>query len=316
MNKSYQKTCKVCGSNFIKKDGKMRRKQRYKCNKCGHVFQNKSREKKQKLDLIEELWNKYCFKRQTYQDLADEYKISLRKVQYLLDEYEFIPPQITPSSIVLIMDTTYFWDIGVMVFKDSKSKKILHCILVINETNDVYKKWVKQLQQQWWEIEAVVCDWKRGLLSGFSRIWIPTQMCHFHQTAILTRYITKNPILEANKDLKWIWELLPRTDKETFQYYLREFYEKHEWFLKERRMNSKWKWEYVHKKTRSAYFSLTRNLQYLFTFYDYYWVIDIPNTTNALEWVFWHLKGKVSLHRWLKKERKIKLFLSLLHWKN
>ena len=86
----------------------MRRKQRYKCTNCGHVFQNKSRGKKQKLDLLEELWNKYCFKRQTYQDLADEYKISLRKVQYLLDQYEFIPPQITPSSVVLIMDTTYF----------------------------------------------------------------------------------------------------------------------------------------------------------------------------------------------------------------
>jgi hypothetical protein len=56
-------------------------------------------------------------------------------------------------------------------------------------------------------------------------------------------------------------------------------------------------------------------LQYLFTWYDYYGLIDIPNTTNGLEWLFWHLKAKVSLHRWLKKERKIKLILSLLHGK-
>jgi hypothetical protein len=52
-------------------------------------------------------------------------------------------------------------------------------------------------------------------------------------------------------------------------------------------------------------------LKYLFCSYDHIWVIDIPNTTNALEWVFGHLKGKVSLHRGLKKERKIKLILSL-----
>jgi transposase-like protein len=217
---------------------------------------------------------------------------------------------------VLIMDTTYFWDIGIMVFKDSHSKKILHYELVKNETNAVYRKWVQELQNKGWKIEAIVCDGKKGLLSGFTEDGIPTQMCHFHQAAILRRYITKKPILEANKDLKWVWELLTCTDKESLEYYLGLFYQKHESFLNEKRINSKWKAEWVHKRTRSAYFSLKRNLKYLFCWYDYYWVIDIPNTTNALEWVFGHLKGKVSLHRGLKKERKIKLILSLLHWKN
>jgi hypothetical protein len=30
----------------------------------------------------------------------------------------------------------------------------------------------------------------------------PVQMCIFHQKAILRRYLTKNPLLEANKELK------------------------------------------------------------------------------------------------------------------
>jgi hypothetical protein len=72
---------------------------------------------------------------------------------------------------------------------------------------------------------------------------------------------------------------------------------------------------FVHKKTRSAYKSLKNNLKYLFTRYDYYWIIDIPNTTNGLEWFFGHIKAKISLHRWLKKERKIKLILALLYGK-
>jgi hypothetical protein len=45
-------------------------------------------------------------------------------------------------------------------------------------------------------------------------------MCNFHQVAIVRRYITKKPILEANKAIKWLSELLVRTDKETFSYYL------------------------------------------------------------------------------------------------
>jgi len=313
MDKSYVKTCKVCESILIKKDGFKRWKQRYKCKDCGHVFQNKSRKKK---DMVSELWDRYCFGKQTYEELSKEYKLSIKTIQKLLDSYEFIAPQVFPRKIVLLMDTTYFWDIWVMVFKDSQTKKIINFKLVVNENNYSYKQWVAELQEQWWIIEAIVCDGRKWLLGGFDGIWIPTQMCQFHQAAILRRYITKKPILQANKDLKELWTLLTVTDRETFEYELEEYYKKYEVFFKERKINSKWKWEYVHKRTRSAYFSLKRNLKYLFCWYDYYWVIDIPNTTNALEWVFGHLKGKVSLHRGLKKERKIKLILSLIHWKN
>ncbi len=318
MNKSYAKSCKICHSIFIKKDGKMRGKQRYKCICCGHVFQNKSRKKtkRKNKDFIQKLWFEYCFKKQSYEDLSQEYKVSIRSIQKYLDAYEFIPPQVMPCSIILIMDTTYFWDIWVMVFKDSKKSKILHYELVKNETNDDYKLWVKKLQEQGWKIEAIVCDGKKWLLKAFSEQGIPTQMCQFHQVAILRRYITKKPILEANKDLKILWELLKQTDKETFEYELQRYYEIYKDFLNEKRINAKWKREYIHKRTRSAYFSLKNNLKYLFTWYDYHWVLDIPNTTNALEWVFGHLKVKVSLHRGLKKERKIKLILSLLHWKS
>jgi len=313
MDKSYVKTCKVCASILIKKDGFKRWKQRYKCKTCGHVFQNKSRKK---IYRVSELWDRYCFGKQTYEELSKEYKLSLKTIQKLLDNYEFIVPQIYPSKIVLLMDTTYFWEIWVMVFKDSQTKKIINFKLVVNENNHAYKQWVRELQEQWWIIEAIVCDGRKWLLWGFDVLWIPTQMCQFHQAAILRRYITKKPILQANVDLKQLWVLLTITDRKTFKYELEKYYIKYEVFLKERRRNSKWKREYVHKKTRSAYFSLKRNLKYLFCWYDYYWVIDIPNTTNALEWVFGHLKGKVSLHRGLKRERKIKLILSLLHWKH
>jgi len=62
--KVMNKKCKKCGLFCVKKDGHMRLRQRYKCTdtKCGHVFQNSSRKKK---DIVTELWNKYCFNKQT-----------------------------------------------------------------------------------------------------------------------------------------------------------------------------------------------------------------------------------------------------------
>jgi len=310
LNKNSHKTCKKCLWKHIKKDWFKRWKQRYKCLNCGHVFQNKTRAKK---ISINKLWKEYCFWKQNYAELAEKYKVTIKTIQKKLDEYIFIPPLVTPTEIILLIDTTYFSDFWIMVFKDYKSKKVIHYKIVKNENNTDYKNWIKELENKWWKIKAIVCDWRKWLLTWFPNI--PTQMCNFHQVAIIRRYITKTPVLEANKVLNWLSNLLVRTDKETFSYYLEEYWRKYWDFLDEKAIDKNWKSYYIHKRTRSAYNSLKNNLQYLFTWYDYIWQIEIPNTTNWLEWLFWHIKPKISLHRGLKKERKIKLILSLLYGK-
>ena len=243
------------------------------------------------------------------------YSLSVRTVQKKLDAYIPSVPILTPTRIILLIDTTYFGDVGVMAFKNSLSWDIIHSILVTNESSADYKRWVKKLQDDWWFIDAIVSDGKRWLLGWF---WnIPTQMCQFHQVAIIRRYVTKKPKIPQNKDLKLLGELLTRTDRETFEYYLKLYEETYGDFLKEKTRyidlsSGKEKWHYTHKKTRSAFFSLKRNLPYLFVWYNHLHTLSIPNTTNWLEWYFSHLKSKVRIHRWLKKERKIKLILSLL----
>jgi hypothetical protein len=93
---------------------------------------------------------------------------------------------------------------------------------------------------------------------------------------------------------------------------LNDRYEKWEDFMKEKGINSKWKSYYIHRRTRAAYFSLKRNMKHLFVYLDYWWELEIPNTTNGLEAMFSHLKYKVNLHRWLTLERKVKLITFLL----
>ena len=308
MSKSYQRSCLRCGSVNTKKDGKRKWRQSYKCKRCSHVWIGKSRSRT-KVN-IKKLYEDFSDHKQTYLELAKQNKISVKTVQKYLDMKELTPNKVKPRKIVLLVDTTYFWTFGLMLFKDAKEKDILNYKIVDYETNDEYKKWIKELMDEWRGIEAIVCDWRRWLLWMFP--WIPSQMCHFHQRQIIRRYVTKNPVLKPNIELNDIVKWLTRTDKWTFEIILAKWYKNHRNWLNEKWVNSEWKNYFMHRRTRSAYFSLKRNMKYLFTYLDCFWKVDIPNTTNGIESVFSHIKYKVNLHRWLREDRKIKLILSLL----
>lgn len=208
------------------------------------------------------------------------------------------------------MDTSYFGSFGVMVFRDYYRKGNILWKYVVHENLEHYVSGISQLKETGWDILGIVCDGKRGLLSAFGTI--PIQMCQYHQTAIITRYITKRPKLEAGKELKEIMKLLTITDKESFSGALEEWHQEWNDFLKEKTFNPETKkWHFTHRRLRSAYRSLITNLPYLFTWYDYI-DLNMPNTTNSLEGMFSNLKTKIRLHAGLKKQRKIKLVNELL----
>ena len=203
------------------------------------------------------------------------------------------------------MDTTYWGrNFGVMLFKDAYTKENLLKYYVKYETNAQYIFGINELQKQGFEILAVVCDGRKGLLQSFSNI--PVQMCQFHQVAIIRRYITKNPKLPASIELKAIVEMMKMTDKESFEGALKLWFLKWELFLNERTTNIETnKSYYTHKRLRSAYRSLNTNLKWLFTWYDYL-ELKIPNTTNAIDGHFSDLKNKLRNHNGLTKIRKMK----------
>jgi len=191
-----------------------------------------------------------------------------------------------------------------MVFRDHNLKRNLYWKYVAYETIAAYQHGISYLQSLGWRIKGIVCDGRRGIFSGFGSI--PIQMCQYHQIAIITRYITRKPKLEAGKELKTIVSCLPQSTYTSFSDLLDNWYSKWKEFLSEKAQNSEsGKWHYVHKKTRSAYRSLKTNLPYLFT-YQLYPDLNIPNTTNSLEGVFANLKRILGNHRGLKSERKIK----------
>lgn len=191
-----------------------------------------------------------------------------------------------------------------MLFKDALTKENLLKYYVKTETNAMYLQGINSLKSLGYQVLAIVCDGRKGLFSLFNEI--PVQMCQFHQAAIIRRYLTKNPKLQASKELMDVVKFMKETDKESFVGELGLWYEKWEKFLNERTINLETKKStYKHKRLRSAYRSLINNLPWLFTWYDNY-EINIPNTTNAIDGHFADLKNKLRNHNGLSIERKKK----------
>lgn len=202
------------------------------------------------------------------------------------------------------MDTTYFGrGFGVMLFKDALSGLNLYKIYVKTETNALYLQGIEYLKQGGFTILAIVCDGRRGLFQLFPSM--PMQMCNFHQVAIIRRYLTKKPKMQASKELWQLTLVLAHTDKESFEGGLTDWYVKWMDFLNERKVDEKGKKRYIHKRLRSAYRSLRTNLQWLFTWYDNI-EMGIPNTTNAIDGHFADLKNKLRNHNGLSIQRKMK----------
>lgn len=157
---------------------------------------------------------------------------------------------------------------------------------------------------------AVVTDGKQGLKPLFASI--PVQMCQFHQIAIITRYLTRNPKLDAGRELRDVMRTLCVAEERCFSTALTAWHQKWDRFLKERTSDPlSGRWHYTHKRLRAAYRSLKTNLPYLFS-YQRYPDLDIPNTTNSLDGSFAHLKQLVQIHRGLKTDLKRKIIHYIL----
>jgi hypothetical protein len=273
--------------------------QRYKCASCGKTFQGGIR-----LDAVI-IWRQYTEGKQTYSQLAAYYNCSVKTIQRKIDSIQPVPNTTFPKTANVLMDTTYFGrKLGLMVFKDSITGSILFKQYVKQETNILYLNGIKEITRRGIKIQSIICDGRKGLFQLFSND-IPIQMCNFHQVAIIRRYLTKKPKMQASKELWDLVLLLKHTDKESFRGGVSEWYSKWEDFLNERKIDGKGRKRYVHKKLRSAYRSLITNMPWLFTWYDYP-ELKIPNTTNAIDGHFADLKNKLRNHNGLSIERKKK----------
>lgn len=209
------------------------------------------------------------------------------------------------------MDCVFFGRAsGYLVVRDPHRKENVYWSAIVSETLDEYRCARDTLESLGFEIQAIVTDGKPGLKPLYEDI--PIQMCHFHMKAIITRYLTRIPRLEAGKELRELVHDLGQSDEQSFAEKVAIWHGKWHTFLSERTINIETgKWHYTHKRLRSAYKSLKNHLPYLFT-YQKHSELNIPNTTNGLEGSFAYLKELVRVHRGIKPDLKRKIIETIL----
>lgn len=254
----------------------------------------------------QELIHEYIEGKQTICQLSQKYKVNKSTIWRRLKDMRHIRVISKEKDVVVNMDTTYWGrNFGLMVIKDTFRNKVLWYKFVRYETVSDYLEGVEWLKNNGFKIYGIVCDGLGGLFQALRQYRV--QMCQFHQMMIVRRYLTSKPELPAANELLKISNLLTHTDKDSFIGLLNQWYDKWKDFIQERTTDNKTgKSSYTHKRLRSAYLSLQRNMYWLWTFYDYPELL-IPNTNNALEGVFTDIKTKLRVHSGISKYRRMAL---------
>lgn len=284
------------------RNGRKNSKQLYKCQECGKQFLGGRR--RNKVQVITD----YVEGKQTLSQLAQRYRISERTIQRDLAGMRFVRKIAKVKDVTIQLDTTYWGrNFGLMVIKDALRNKILWHKYVRNETISQYMEGISWLKSNGFRIYGAVIDGMRGLAQALYPI--PVQMCQFHQILITRRYLTQEPELEASIELLSIVKNITKMDKESFVGAFNDWSEKYQNVINERIRDKRIKRHtppYMRPKLRSAYLSLRRNMNLLWTFYDRP-ETGLPNTNNALEGVFSDIKSKVRAHRGISKDNRRKL---------
>lgn len=289
---------------------------RYFCNFCKKSFTNKRKTQFLKNKIFEQ----YLYGKQTLNQLADKHKKSIGWIKKQINNYEVKPRKRNPRKVTCVCDATFVGkkknrnQKGVLVFRDILKKENLIWKHIEKEKVEDYLQLKLFLEKKGYVIQGVVIDGKQGVPKVFEPI--PVQICQFHQVKTITSKLTKKPKLEAGKELRKISLTLTEITEEKFTKDLDDWYKKWDDFLDEKALNLETgRKHFKHKKLRSAYGSLKRNLPYLFTFQKYP-ELKIPNTTNSLDGgVFSHLKTLLKNHRGLSIELREKLIDDYLNTK-
>lgn len=284
------------------RNGRKNSKQLYKCKECGKQFLGGRR--RNKVQVITD----YVEGKQTLSQLAQRYRVSERTIQRDLAGMRFVRKIAKVKDVTIQLDTTYWGrNFGLMVIKDALRNKILWHKYVRNETISQYMEGISWLKSNGFRIYGAVIDGMRGLAQALYPI--PVQMCQFHQILITRRYLTQEPELDASIELLSLVKNITKMDKESFVGAFNDWSEKYQNVINERIRDKRIKRHtppYMRPKLRSAYLSLRRNMNLLWTFYDHP-ETGLPNTNNALEGVFSDIKSKVRAHRGISKDNRRKL---------
>lgn len=259
------------------------------------------------------IYRKYAYHERTLADLSAELRITSKTLQKQFDKLTVITGECIAAqkNVVITMDVTRIEGIGGL-FLARSNKQNLHWSYTKNECVADYIKTIEALLFIGHELTGFVTDGKPGVIKRLQELYpqIPCQYCQFHQIKTIKSYIPRRAQSEAARSLRSLALCLTKYHYVQFETALQIWRVLYDTFFTEKKFCDDLKrarnWRYTHQRLRSSYHSLKRNLPYLYTFQKHP-TISMPNTTNACDGFFSHLKERLSRHRGLSNSRKKKM---------
>ena len=217
-------------------------------------------------------------------------------------------------EVYLKIDGTYFKRWGcALVYK--AGQKIIFNSFTVRENYSSYLLDLIKVIELGYVIKGVTSDGVTSLDSALKTLFddkqnpIPHQRCLVHLQRDGQRFLTKNPETPTGVELleiiKQVNTIKNHYEKDIWIKWFKRFEERNIQVLNQRtyqEKEGKQTWWYTHKNLRRTYRMIKNSLPNLFLYLDY---SSLPKDTNGLEGEFSHLKRKLSLHRGLKRRRKI-----------
>ena len=250
----------------------------------------------------ETIWEKYLQGKQTIAQISNNTGLSPSTIKRRLASISIKWQQPTISGHgVIHIDATYFGrNTGVLIAIESYTGRLLYMSHIAHEHVQDYVNAINYIKSSGYVIDGIVLDGVQALFSIFAEYKI--QMCQFHMVAIIRRKLTKNPQLEAGKELLNLAYRMKHMCKVEFVHEFEQWKKKWKSFLNEKTTNEiTGRSIYTHQRLRSAKISISTYLPYLFTFEE---VDGMPNTNNLIEGTFTDLKKNLRNHPGMSEENR------------
>ena len=300
----YITKCPYCQSSDVKKNGIRRGAQFYKCKCCKKQFLNTPPKPTPTIILQEYLEGK-----QTIVEIAQYHHVSESTIKRLLRkiDVEWKQPSLEGRSGFVHLDATYWgrnW--GIILAIDEATGDVLYLAFIKHETIQAFVDAITAIETAGYAIKGIIIDGKTELFSAFSDH--PIQMCQFHMIQIVKRYLTKNPKMNASKELMLLCQYMIKSRETDFVKDYNAWKVRWHDFLNKRTTHKDGKTYYLHRRIRTLVHSIDFYLPHLFTFQKPE-CAGMPNTNNKIEGTFTDLKKNLNNHSGLTIDHR-RLFIS------
>lgn len=215
-------------------------------------------------------------------------------IRFFLNEMSFVPGRNLFYGTLLSLFRAW------LLVLESGSGRLLYMKHIAHEHISDYEDAVKHIVGCGYAIQGIVIDGFQKLFTVLSEYRI--QMCQFHMVAIIRRKLTKNPQLEAGKELLDLAYRLKDMNESAFVSAFEKWKRKWHDFLKEKTVNEiTGRTIYTHQRLRSAMVSISTYLPFLFTYEK---VRGMPNTNNMIEGTFTDMKKALRNHPGMIEENR------------